>query len=105
MTLIVIQSSEKSLDVLVATSIMRTRKFAFESWLTVQVRPQLSEALPSVYVCSVVVNVPVCLAVVQLLPPFQDSCTQSFGAPLVLSTLASNLTSIPEMIVPGIVIP
>ena len=40
------QSSEKSREVLLATSITRTRKLVFDKSLVVQVRPHVSVALP-----------------------------------------------------------
>ena len=52
------------------------------------------------YVASEVVSVVVCLAVVQVMPPSQDSCTHIFGALDVLSTNASSRTSIPVTVEP-----
>ena len=47
-----------------------------------------------------VVRFGVDLAVVQLVPPFQESCTHILGAPVVPSARASRRTSIPATSVP-----
>ena len=89
------QSSEKSREVLLDTSITRTRKFASVRLESVHAMPQLSTGPPRTYVALLVVNVGVDLVVVHDAPPSHDNCTQIFGAPLVLSAFASSLTSIP----------
>ena len=58
----------------------------------VHVRPHMSELLPRVYVASVVLRFVVDLAVVQVVPPSHESCTQIFGEPLVASARASRRT-------------
>ena len=80
---------------LLDTLITRTRKFASLSVESVHTNPQLSAGPPSMYVASLVVRVAVDLVAVHDTPPSHDNCTQIFGAPLVLSALASSLTSMP----------
>ena len=80
---------------------MRTRRVALVSSPVVQVRPQVSLALPSVRVAMLVVSVPVCFALVQLEPLFHESWTQCLGDPLVLSARESRRTSIPLMVEPA----
>jgi hypothetical protein len=89
------QSNEKSREVLLETSITRTRKFGSLRFESVHAIPQLSAGPPRTYVAVLVVNVGVDFAVVHDAPPSHDNCTQIFGAPLVLSAFASSLTSIP----------
>jgi hypothetical protein len=55
------------------SAITRTRKFALVRLLAVQLRPQVSVALPSVWVASEVLSVEVVLADVQEAPPFQEA--------------------------------
>ena len=45
-------------------------------------------------------SVEVDFALVQEVPPFQESCTHSLGEPEVLSTLASRRTSMPLTVAP-----
>jgi len=68
--------------------------------LTLQVRPQVSVALPRVKALTEVPKVGVLLALVHVLPPFQESWTQILGEPDVLSTLASSRTVIPLIVEP-----
>lgn len=74
---------------LLETSITRTRKLALLSVETVHEKPQLSAGPPRMYVALLVVSVAVDLVAVHETPPSQDDCTHIFGAPLVLSALAS----------------
>lgn len=94
------QSRKKSLEVELDTSITRTRKFASAKFPELQVRPQLSEALPRINVFMVVPRVVVDLAVVQVVPPSQESCTHITGELDVLSARASRRTSIPLIVAP-----
>lgn len=73
----------------------RSRKLELAKFAPVHVRPHKSEALPNTYVASLVVNREVVLAVVQLLPPSQESWTQNLGELEVDSTLPSRRTSMP----------
>jgi len=94
-TLTSIESSEKVRAEEPATSITRMRKFVFVKLLRLHVRPQVSVGVPRIYVALVVVNVGVDLAVVHVVPPFQEIWTQILGALVVLLTFALSLTSIP----------
>jgi hypothetical protein len=49
----------------------------------------------------VVLSVAVDSAVVQVVPPSHDSCTQNLGEPEVLSALPSSRTSIPRTVAPA----
>jgi hypothetical protein len=68
------------------------RKFVLLKLLDVHVWPHVSDILPRVYVASVVLRVVVDLAVVHVVPPSHESCTQIFGEPLVASARASRRT-------------
>src|ERR1044071_4637864 len=89
------ESSENVRAAEAATSITRIRKFVFEKSLIPQVRPHVSVGVPRIYVALVVVNVVVDLAVVHVVPPFQEISTQILGALVALLTFALSLTSIP----------
>src|SRR5215510_14550885 len=95
------QSSEKSREVLLAMSVIRTRKFALLKSPSAQERPHVSAAPPSMYVASLVVRVAVDFAAVHDTPPFHESWMQNFGAPEVLSTRPSARTSIPVIVAPA----
>jgi hypothetical protein len=73
----------------------RTRKLALLSSDRVQVRPQVSVGLPRVAVCSLVVSVGSDLALVQEVPPSQESCMLMLFVRAVLSNHQSSRTSIP----------
>ena len=82
---------------------MRIRKFVLESSVGSQTWPQVSAEVPSVYVEFVVLRVVVDLAVVQVVPPFHDNCTQNFGELVVLFTFPVSFTSMPLIAVaPGV---
>ena len=67
------QSKKKSREVEPDTSITRTRKFASAKFAELHVRPQLSVALPRIYVFMLVPSVTVDFAAVQVVPPSQES--------------------------------
>ena len=83
---------------LLATSVMRRRKFVSEKSLSLQVRPQLSTGEPKKNVCSLVPRVGVVLTAVQLVPPSQESSTHMKGLPEVESARASRRTSMPLIV-------
>jgi hypothetical protein len=79
------RSRKKSREVELDTLITRTRKLGSAKFAALHVRPHVSLALPRVNVPKLVPSGPVAFAAVQVVPPFQESCTHIFGAPDVLS--------------------
>ena len=75
-----------------------TRKLEFVKSDVDQVRPHVSEGLPRITVCSVVVSSVSVFAAVHVVPPSQDNSTSMRLPPPVLSSHQSSLTSMPLML-------
>ena len=77
---------------------MRKRKLASEKFKPLQVRPHLSKDVPNREVVLVILNTDVDFAVVHVVPPSQDNCTQNLGELEALLTFPVSFTSIPWIV-------